>query len=453
MLTDPPQLVSAMERELASKNPRSLEQVVSRIARDVPGLKNDVNDFVSRVGAFLVEHFAPRVDASPLLSEIKAKVGDRPHALASSIGAQRIKREADRDCNKGNEWACELLGLPKPEKQKKEKKTPSKAKQEQGASDANEEREQGGQTSPQAAAVSQVSKTKQAKFVQEDMLLPGALSEPKKEFKEVLLKIPHAQLLSVFATSEFMLSFGEDVTGQERACGPFELEEWLLAPTMPVEFEAILRELLTFAVEGVDQAGVGGGAEDDDAGGGGEAAEQDFETQHNLRMNLRLKRLAPYINSLTWEEVLRRLLSSARAELPAALFDSVLAALEGAGFVSLSVAAKCDVITFLLRKCLQTKAMRDWVDESQHKVTQLRGEKSKLVKEIRAQYKDLVAAQLPKLPADDVELKRMKLDVDKRTAEQVGFLGLCACLRGGGRHLLTRGCRSVCVPRATPTEL
>lgn len=78
------QLVAAMEREMASKNPRSFEQLVSRISRDVPSLKNDVNDFVARVGDFVLSHFASKVDASPLLTELKKKVDARHEAGASS---------------------------------------------------------------------------------------------------------------------------------------------------------------------------------------------------------------------------------------------------------------------------------------------------------------------------------------------------------------------------------
>lgn len=77
------QLVAAMERELASKNPRSFEQLVSRISRDVPSLKNDANDFVARVGDFVLAHFAARVDASPLLAELKTRVEARREAGAS----------------------------------------------------------------------------------------------------------------------------------------------------------------------------------------------------------------------------------------------------------------------------------------------------------------------------------------------------------------------------------
>ncbi len=80
----PHQLVAAMEREMASKNPRSFEQLVSRISRDVPSLKNDVNDFVARVGDFVLSHFASKVDASPLLTELKKKVDARHEAGASS---------------------------------------------------------------------------------------------------------------------------------------------------------------------------------------------------------------------------------------------------------------------------------------------------------------------------------------------------------------------------------
>jgi hypothetical protein len=61
--------------------------------------------------------------------------------------------------------------------------------------------------------------------------------------------------------------------------------------------------------------------------------------------------------------------------------------LEGdeSSFSSLPPPIKCELVAFLMRKCLATKAMRECVDQSHDAVSKLRAEKRKAIKDVREQ--------------------------------------------------------------------
>jgi hypothetical protein len=340
--------VTCLDRELGSKNPRSFEQVIQRISRDVPGLKNDTHDFVSRMGEFVLKHFASRIALSPLLVELQEKVDALQKNQQQQQQQQQQQhpkqhRENDRECNKGNVWAASVLGLPAPPAAKKKSTATNKSESTASSTTNNNNNNSNNNNNNNNSS----TKAANTKYPMEDMLVPGATEETQQHFKPLLgVRLPQSQLLNVFMACEFIASFGDVIgfVGDEEdndgnvddddehsaKISPSVYEDWMVSTTMTPSLERLICELLSFvATEALDPAQRGFGAtvddvieeEDDDVNI--DTTSNDYTHTHNLQMGVRLKRLVPLINTHTWEEVLRRIMFTFRAEVNGDVFTQV----------------------------------------------------------------------------------------------------------------------------------
>lgn len=368
-------LMPTVENELLSKNPRSFERAVQRVAPKVP-----LAEFVDKFGAFLLKHFA-HLQGSEFLSELRRHVEERkaPSRVYWPLPGDGVRaRESNRECNKGNEWACQLLGLPAPQRTAPVRPTDGgKKRQRKSLGGAGDENGGGaGEAAPQA---------KKGLQGVEDMTLPDAESLSKKAFVKPLLGItvPQSSLLNLFSVCEFVSAFGSLVLGHDNPLSPSELQEWVSSPKVPVDYEIFLRDLMLFiGNEGKDPSVRGFGApsenellaieeeaaalQADEAGG-----ESSFGA--SVPPLGRLRKLVTFLGQMTWVEILRRFLHVFRAELSPELLREAFAALEAWNFGSLPPARKLEITAFLVRKCLHSKVILGAVDESLETVASLKG--------------------------------------------------------------------------------
>jgi hypothetical protein len=367
-------VVPAVEIELASKNPRSFERAVQRIAAKTP-----LNDFVDKFGAFLLKHFAHH-QGSEFLAELKRHVDERskPAGIAWALDVQRA-RESNRECNKGNEWACQLLGLPLPER--------SAPVREKGGGGSGKKRQRKDEAVASAASPGGGEAPVAKKSLQgvEDMTLPDAASLPKKPFKPVVCSVPQAHLLDLFSVCEFVSAFGPQVLGHDNPLSPSQLQEWVMSTKVPVDYEIFLRDLMSFVGnEGKDPSVRGFGAPSENELLEEEAAnannQGDEETYGVVPPLGRLRKLVSFLGQMTWGEILRRFLHVYRAELPAELLRESFAALESWNFGSLPPGSKLRITAFLARKCLHSKRLRDVVEESMEAVASAKAQRARAIK-------------------------------------------------------------------------
>ncbi len=238
-------LAPLVEREVASKNPRSFERIVARLCKELPGQKNEVTDFVDRFGAFVVKQFQS-VQGSEFLAEMRSQVEARGAARASwpLPGNGERLREVNRDCNKGNEWACQLLNLPLPERVSL--KGGGGGGDGEGGEGKKRSRKSDGGEAAGAASPNSAAVAKKTSRGVEDMSLPDAASQPKLQFKRFVCPIPDSHLLDLFTVTEFVGAFGSLVLGQDSILSPSELIAWLTARNVPNEYEIFLRDLMNF---------------------------------------------------------------------------------------------------------------------------------------------------------------------------------------------------------------
>lgn len=430
-------VVPAVELELLSKNPRSFERAVQRI---VP--KAAVTDFVDKFGAFLIKHFA-HSQGSEFLTELRRQVEERGKVtrIMWPLPIEGLRaRESNRECNKGNEWACQLLGLPAPARSAPVRSSDGAAKKRQRKSVGGADENNGDDGS---APVAVVKKSLQGV---EDLMLPDADSLPKKPFKAVVCSVPQSSLLDLFSVCEFVSSFGPLVLGQDTPLAPSQLQEWVTSEKVPVDYEIFLRELMTYiGNDGKDPSVRGFGAPSEN-----EAMQEEEAANNNQGEDAtesygvvpplgRLRKLVTFMGPMTWGEILRRFLHVYRAELPADLMREAFPALESWNFGSLSPARKLQITSFLVRKCLHSKRVRDAVDESLLTVASLKSQRSKAIKDIKAQYVTLLKTPCPPEPESDAQLVELKRQIAEKEA------GLEALRSSGGadRSQLSKASREV----------
>ena len=98
-----------------AKNPRSFEQTISRVSKEATEVdgKMETADFLREFGPFLFSHFSDFADTA-IFKEMKAKYDELAQdSKAVDVVEVLGKREGEieRECCKGNEWACQVLGL------------------------------------------------------------------------------------------------------------------------------------------------------------------------------------------------------------------------------------------------------------------------------------------------------------------------------------------------------
>ncbi len=120
---------------------------------------------------------------------------------------------------------------------------------------------------------------------------------------------------------------------------------------------------------------------------------------------------------MTWCEILRRFLHVFRLDLSPELLRDVTTALEQWDFGGLPPTRKLEVTVFLVRKCLQSKRVRDAVDETQANIVSLKSAKSKALKAVRSEFAVLLKTPLPPKPESNPELAAMLSQIAVRESE------------------------------------
>jgi hypothetical protein len=405
-------LVPAVERELMSKNPRSFDRVVSRVSKDPV-------DFVDRFGAFLLKHFA-NLHGNEFLTELKRLVEERGKISRSvwPLPGDGVRfRESNRECNKGNEWACKLLGLPAPVRSAPVRNSPASAeKKKRQRNSVGGSGGPGGEDTPGEGVV-----LKKALQGTEDLVLPDANSLPKKPFKPVICSVPQNHLLDLFSICEFVSAFGPLVLGHDSLLSPSQLQEWVSSTKVCVDYEIFLRDLMLFiGNEGKDPSVRGFGAPsenelmEEEAANVGDDQSESFGVVPPLG---RLRKLITFLGQMTWGEILRRFLHVFRGELSPDLLREAFAALESWNFGGLPAGRKLEITAFLVRKCLHSKRVLEAVDESLVTIAKLKGEKAKAIKDVKSEFALLLKTPCPPKPEAGPQLVELRRQISDREAE------------------------------------
>ena len=270
----------------------------------------------------------------------------------------------------------------------------------------------------------------------EDMDLPGAESGLKREkFGKIHSAIPASHLLQFFAVAEFVNVFAVDVFGKkqhllalcvyfffigfllqkgdEREVGCSKLENWLNDKNCSQELELFICGILTFIMNECDEPRrrlqhVFGDEEEQDEEEDEEDEDEGEEGEPRVVFLARFKKLASHLNPMTWHEVLRRVMYAHRYDLSKPLLRRCMECLHNADFGSISLCDKIEVFSFLVRRCLQSSKLRAIVEQSQTHVANLKSERSKRQKEIRAKYQKLSKTKVPPLPENHPQYKEDK---------------------------------------------
>lgn len=238
-------------------------------------VKLDVSEFMRRFGEFVLDHFQYMKD-NESLNGMKTLLEKLENKGSDNVLPVR-ERELERECNKGNEWACKLLKLPVPVRTmpKREKKP----------------------TQLLGSVASQGLQKSKSRGAVEDMEVPGCDSWKKEPFSSIHSPIPQDHLLNFFMINEFLNAFGFYVFGDEREVGCSQLERWLVEKKSNKEFELFVCDILSFIMNESDEPSRKKVDEEMD-----DEVEEDDGNNDKSRIPFvaRFKKLVPHLNPITW---------------------------------------------------------------------------------------------------------------------------------------------------------